>query len=198
MKLSKLLLATIGVTAFFGLLVGSASARNFSVSNQSFRSTFRAVTFEAVFGNIVCEVRLSGSFHGRTLVKRVNTLVGYITQADLGPCATGTATILRETLPWHVRYLGFAGMLPNITRIILNTATHFRVREPFASCLFASTAERSATLTFNRDVATRRLTSADRGGTIPSDCFGQEGTLRSDRGTVTLVGNTTAITVTLI
>ena len=197
MKLSKYLLPTIGATVFLSVLVGGASARNFSVSNQVFRTSFRALTFRAVFGDIVCEVRLSGSLHARTFVKRVGSLIGYITQATLGPCAAGQATILQALLPWHVRYLGFTGALPNITTIIMNTDTHFRVRNAVITCLFESAAERSAILTFNRDVARRTLTTATRGGTIPSDC-GQEGTLGSDAAPVTLLNTTTVITVTLI
>ena len=199
MKLSKLLLATIGATVLLGALVSSASARNASVSNVSLRSTFRAVTFEGAFGRIVCEVLLEGSLHNRTFAKRVGSLIGYITQAILRPCATGTATILRETLPWHVRYAGFSGTLPNITSITIHVInSSFRVREPFATCLARSTEARPAVGTFNRDPGTRRITSAEIGGTVPTDCFGQEGSFRSDRGTVSLVGNTTAITVTLI
>ena len=199
MELSKLLLATVGATVLLGALVGGASARNVSVSNQSFRSTFRAVTFEGAFGRIACEVLLEGSLHNRTFAKRVGSLIGYITQAILRPCATGTATILRETLPWHVRYAGFAGTLPNITSLTVHVINFsFRWREPFATCLARSTEARPWIITFNRNVTTRRLTSAEIGGTVPTDCFGQEGSFRSDRGTVTLVGNTTAITVTLI
>ena len=198
MKLSKLLLATVGATVLLGALVSSASARNVSVSNQFLRSDFRSVTFRAPFGDIICEVRLSGSLHTRTFVKQVGSLIGYITQASLGACAAGTSTILQATLPWHVRYLGFTGTLPNITSIIVNViGAAFRVRRNIQDCLAISEAGRPAIGTFNRDVARRTLTTATISGTIPTDC-GLNGTFGSDAAPVTLLGTTTVITVTLI
>jgi hypothetical protein len=130
--------------------------------------------------------------------KVVGSLVGYITRATLGLCAVGRATILRETLPWHVQYSTFSGLLPNITSVRTLTDTRFRIMEPFGiACLFASTAERRATLTFGRG-AGGTLTSVERGGTISSaDCLGMEATL-SGRGSVSVLNAATGITVTLI
>ena len=206
MKLRKLILATVGATVLLGALVSSASARNISVSNQFIQSQWRRVTFEAIGIRIVCEVHLEGSLHRRTLAKRVGSLIGCITQAelqrDLDPdgCETGFATILRETLPWHVRYLGFAGTLPNITQIIVNVIrAAFQVQEAGGGplCLATTTEARPATGTFNREVGTRILTTAIIGGTIPTNCL-FNGTLSSEPAPVFLLGTTNRITVTLI
>jgi len=198
MKLSKLLLATIGATVLLGALVGSASARSFSTTSQTLRATFREVRFNGAFGNITCQVTLEGSLHARTIAKTVGSLIGYITAAVLGPCAEGQATILRETLPWHARYLAFTGTLPNIVTIRINvTGASFRIREPLATCLATSTAEAPAIGTFNRNTTTGALETAEIGGTIPTTC-GVNGTFASNRGPVTVLNSTTRITVTLI
>jgi len=188
MKLCKPLLAAIGATVLLGVLVGSGSARSFSTSSQTFSIAFRRLEFKIPAATITCELRLEGSFHSRTITKSIGSLIGYLTSATLGPCGTGTATILRATLPWHIRYSGFQGTLPRITSIIAHTETRFRIREPFGvTCLFASTAERPATLTFHVE-AGGGLT-ANRGGTIPAgpECLGTQASISSDAPSVGVV-----------
>ena len=203
MKLRKLLLAIVGATALLGMLVSSASARSFSTSNQFLESRFRRVTFEGPFGDIVCEIHLSGSLHRRTLAKRVGSLIGYITQAELqrvgdpDGCEAGLATILRETLPWHVRYLGFTGILPNITGIIVNVIRAAYQTRQLPLCLGLSGEAMPVVVIFSRDLASRTLTTGTIGGTIPTTC-GTNGTFRSDAAQVFLLNSTTRITVTLI
>jgi hypothetical protein len=190
MRLSKLLLATIGATVLLGALVGSASARSFSSTSQTLRSTFSRVRFSGVFGSITCHVTLEGSLHTRTIAKVAGTLIGYITAANLGECAEGSATILRETLPWHVRYLSFTGTLPAITSLSINViGASFRVREPLATCLARSTPESPSVGTFNREAGGALLT-AEISGTIPTSC-GANGSFASDRGAVTVLNSTT-------
>lgn len=198
MKLSKLLFAVVGASVLLGALVSTASARNVSVSNQNLRATFQRVTFNLPFGDTVCAVSLEGSLHARTIAKVVGALIGYITRARLGACSTGSATILTETLPWHVTYRNFTGRLPAIETIgtdVINAS--FRVREPFGvTCLARSTTSRPAIGTYR--VSGGTIASATIGGTVPTDCLGQEGVFSSDAGVVTLTGATTRITVTLI
>lgn len=77
-----------------------------------------------------CQITLEGSFHSRTIVKSVGTLIGYITAARSKneSCTGGRmwlyngterlgVTTLETSLPWHVTYEGFAGTLPNITSL---------------------------------------------------------------------------------
>ena len=197
MRLGKVLLASTAAAVLLGTLVGSASARNFSISNQFVSIAFRTVTFEGPFGDIVCEVRVEGSFHQRTTAKRVGSLVGHLTSAALPGCSAGRATILRETLPWHVRYLGFAGTLPNITNIRANIVrAAFQITQLF-TCQSTSTETNPMIITLNREIPTRVVTTATIGGTLPSTC-GTEGRFRSDAAPVFLLNTTTRLTLTLI
>ncbi|MGN6189049.1 MAG: hypothetical protein ACTHOE_09130 [Conexibacter sp.] len=202
MKLCKLLLAAVGATVLLGALVSTASATRLESSSQTLRTAFTSVRFRETFGSTTdCAVTLEGSLHSRTIQKVAGTLIGYITRADLGPCAgTGTATILTETLPWHVRYLAFSGTLPNITRLIINViGSAFRVRFPTGSnCLARSTPEEPAIGTFERDITTRELTAAEIGGRIRTSCLNISGTFESSRNRPTVLGGTAGITVTLI
>jgi hypothetical protein len=199
MKLCKLLLAAAGATVLLGALVSTASARNFSVSSQNIRSSWREVIFELPFVNVNCQVTLEGSLHTRTMPKVLGSLIGYITSAILGPCAEGTATILRETLPWHVRYSGFEPRLPEIRSLIIHViGSAFRVRELFGiGCLAISEAAHPAIGRFHRNPLTHELIGASIGGTLPCGEF--SGSFRSSEGTVSVQGTTsTRISVSLI
>jgi hypothetical protein len=201
MKFCKLLLAAVGATVLLSALVGTASARNISITNQTIRAQFREVRFEAAFGNTVCQVTLEGSLHARTIAKVANSLIGYITAARLGPCPVGTATILQETLPWHVQYVSFNGTLPNITALNTNViGSSFRVRETFGvTCLARSTTTAPARGTYNIG-AGGVISGARIGGVIPTgaECFGASGTFSSDEGRVFLLNTTTAVSIRLI
>jgi hypothetical protein len=203
MKTCKLFLAAVGATMLLGMLVSSASARNLSVSNQSIRASFSSVEFHAPFGTTRCHVTLEGSLHSRTMTKLAGSLMGYITSAILGTCPVGTATILRETLPWHVRFSGFNGNLPNITSLITHVVgASWRVREPGGiTCHARSTAAQPAIGTYHRNTITHRLEEVDIRGTIRTgaECFGAEGTFRSESARVSLLGaGHTSVFISLI
>jgi hypothetical protein len=197
MKLSKLLLAALAASALLSAFAGSSSARSFSTSSQTFRTLFTRLKFSGAFGNITCGVQVEGSLHSRTIAKVAGSLIGYITAATLLACSEGTATILRETLPWHLRYESFSGTLPVISWIhIIIIGWSWRIREPLATCLGTSTAERPAKIWIIRESG-GALTSDEIGGTIPTSC-GIEGSFSSERAPVTVLNSTTRITVTLI
>jgi hypothetical protein len=202
MTIRRTLLAIIGAAILLGALVSAASAGRLEISTQALRGAFRSVDFNAAFGTTRCQLTLEGTFHSRTSVKTIGSLVGYLTRAILGPCATGAATILTETLPWHVRYSGFEGTLPEIRSIIAHAiGVSARVREPGGiTCLLRSSAARPATLTVHRDTVTHAITEAGIGGTVPTgaECFGAEGTFTSDSGTITVSNSSTRITINLI
>jgi|SRR6476659_7336921 len=125
---SKLVLAGLGATLLMALAVGSASARNFSISNQSFRATFNNLEFVLEgLSTTTCHVTLEGSLHERTIPKTPGTLIGYITRVATGNCNPNQVTILTERLPWHVSYEGFSGRLPDITLILIRAESFFRV-----------------------------------------------------------------------
>jgi hypothetical protein len=204
MKIGKVLLATAGATVLLGALVSSASAREFSLSNQSMRAAFSSVETTIGSSSARCQLTLEGSLHSRTFRKVTGSLVGYITSAIVGPCNTGTtATILRETLPWHVRYSGFLGTLPGITSIIthvVGAGLRMRVFEAI-QCLFRTTAAEPGIMTFHRNITTHEITEAGISGTIRAApaCFGILGTFRSNSAPVSLLGtSSTRISVSLI
>jgi hypothetical protein len=122
MKIHELVLAAVGAAVLLGSLVApSASARVFSSDSQSIRALFSEVIIKEPLGaSASCRLTLEGSLHSSTIDKTPGTLIGSITRTTLGQCATGTETILTETLPWNVRYSGFQGRLPEITSVIVH------------------------------------------------------------------------------
>ncbi|MFL5817252.1 MAG: hypothetical protein ACJ76L_06580 [Conexibacter sp.] len=194
MKLGKMMVAVVGATVLLASVVGMASARNLSTSSQGLRASFARLDFVGGFGTAECEVVVEGSFHSRTIVKSVGTLSGFITAANITRCIRGGATVLRETLPWHIRYAGFAGTLPNITSITATiSGIAFRIREPaFGVTCLATTS--GASIVFHRE-ASGATTSVTAGAT--NSCSGVNGTLN---GNTTAVDNGSGarITVTLI
>lgn len=198
MKSCKLLLAVICASALLGALVESASARSLSTTSQTMRATFASVRFAGVFGSITCHATIEGSMHTRTIAKIVGALIGYVTSASMGACAEGSASILRETLPWHVRYESFTGTLPAISSARFTiVGVSFRIREPLATCLARSSAESPARITLNRNTGSGVVETAELGGTIATSC-GANGSFSSDRGPITVLNSTTRYTITLI
>jgi predicted hotdog family 3-hydroxylacyl-ACP dehydratase len=198
MKLSKLILAVVGTAVLLGALVTSASARSLSNSSQTNRAAWTRMDFEGGFGTIECEVSLEGSYHTRTIAKVVGSLIGYITGATVIRCARGGATINRGSLPWHRRYAGFVGTLPNITAISETvTGAEWTVREPVFGITCTVRRESSSTTGTYTVGAGRAITRADVSGTSPCGSF--TGRLRGSTTNVeNQTGTGTRITVTLI
>lgn len=99
---------------------------------------------------VQCGVTLIGHFHSLTIAKTVGSLIGLITQARLGSCNGGSATILSETLPWHITYNSFSGRLPNITQgrfSLINVS--LQINNDTATCLVATTTGKPVIGTFN-------------------------------------------------
>ena len=204
MRICRLLLATAGAAVLLGALVSGASARQFSLSNQAFRSSFASISFDVentIFRNR-CQVTLEGSLHSRTLTKSSGTLIGYITSAILGPCEW-PSTILRETLPWHVRYSGFtsAGGLPEILSIITHViGFSWRIRVLESVCLVRSSATEPIIITYPRNLITHEIKEARLSGTVRTglECLTIAGTFGGS-APVSLLGTTsTRISVSLI
>ena len=197
MKLSKLLIAGVGATALLAASVSSASAGRLSFSATSASATWTTMTFSGGIGTVQCEVILNGTLHSRTMHKIRLSLMGYITAGNVTRCARGGATILRETLPWHVRYESFGGTLPNITTVnTIVVGFALRIREPTfgIECLLRSTPEEPMTLQYNLN-GSRQLASATVGGTIR--CGGFSGSLSGTSSSIAEAGGA-RVTVTLI
>jgi hypothetical protein len=207
-KCTKLLFAGLTAALLLSVAVSSASANNISVTNTRARITWSALRFldETGAPRVTCPVTLEGSFHSATLRKIRGTLIGYVTGAAVkgNSCTGGSATLLRESLPWHITYDSFSGTLPNITGITLllhNTAIQVETALTGA-CLYAADAT-------HRSRGTLNLSGGGGGTTITPDisatvlrksggilCPTQES--YDGTGQVFLLGNTSRISVTLI
>jgi hypothetical protein len=215
----KLILSALAASVLLAALVSTASARNLSVSNQNIRATFTRLEL-AVSESVAirCRVTLEGSFHTRTIAKAA-ALIGAITKVavDQSNCTMGTGaafngvdryngTTTPNTLPWHLSYVSFAGTLPNITSIRVGLSRfRFGIRDSSGLCTgqygnetdsvqadAALSARAISSLTPVEGSNNATLIRRDGGLLCPSP-----GRLRS-AGTVTLLGATTLITVTLI
>jgi hypothetical protein len=146
---SKLILAGLAAALVMAFATTSASARNISISHgELFLVVWSQLRF--VSGGTTaaeCDVTLDGSFHYKTFLKVRESLVGYITRAIANNCGSGSATVLTTNLPWHIRYQGFEGTLPNITGIRLRLLlTEFRLHDRIfgTECLARTTSTEPA------------------------------------------------------
>jgi len=206
---SKLVLLGLTATLLMGLAVSSASAGRLSISNSRVRFTWSPLTFRSTEDFIVsllvrCPVTFEGSFHSATIQKVNRSLIGYISRAtaNSGACTGGRVTFLQEQLPWHITFEGFTGALPLITAIRLLIRRHATLIEASGlTCLYTETGASK----------TRMSVSLGAGGvvtgaeylpefTIPSMTgFPCSGAIRPEgTASVTLLGNTSAITIRLI
>jgi len=145
---TKTILATLAATIALAAALGApaASARNLSETEKEFEVMFHPLTLSLGGNNFSCPLTLLGTFNERTIPK-TNTQVGRIrhvepsTGAEPSPCTGGTLTILNETLPWGISYVGFTGRLPAIEKIRLSlTGVAFRITpRGSATCLAGTT-----------------------------------------------------------
>ena len=151
------LLSVGGLAALvMGLAVGGAAGNRLEVSAQQFRIVWSPLTADIQaegISEVRCLVTLEGSFHARTFVKSVGALVGYVTSSAIGQrnvCQGGAATVLAETLPWHVRYTSFEGTLPRIRGAklsILGVSWRIFIAGLGLTCLYRTEASHPAALT---------------------------------------------------
>jgi hypothetical protein len=188
MNRCMLLLATLGATTLMCVVVGTASARSFSISNQSWRTIYHPYLpeeplrepeqreqWEISSPEIVtyrCRLTLEGSFHSRSIAKIAESLIGYVNSATLGECPINDTRVLRETLPWHIRYRSFAGTLPSIvefTTVIVGFA--MSIREPFGvRCLGRSTATEPVFFRWTREAGGRWREAGLSGSITTANC----------------------------
>jgi hypothetical protein len=216
MRYSKLLLVTLIALLLLTALASSAFARRFSLSNGNYRIVWTSLEFayrEPSGGTITfsCPITLEGSFHSRTFSKVSGQLLSFIDRVffNNAACTGAQVRVLTETLPWHIRYHSFIGVLPTITgiRVELVGAAFLFVIGGIMECLFASTAALPMYAILNREasgvIRTLRLdesvllplsTTAPLNSLLCPSGIGYHGT-----GEVFLRGSaTTRITVSLI
>ena len=117
----KLLLAALTSALLLTAIASSASAsRAFEARPAGAITGTAPVTFASGEQRVTSLVTLTGELE-RTIAKTVGALVGRITGcvSTLGETGTGVRVRIKcdLSLPWHVRYVSFAGTLPNITSI---------------------------------------------------------------------------------
>lgn len=193
----RAILTLVGTVAAVSLLTSTAFANHLSTSTRSIRNTWAPLEFVEVAGRTFkCSVTIEGSLHSATITKTPELLIGFITRATLiNPCVGGRATFLQGTLPWHLRYAGFEGSLPEIRSVVMTAiGWSFQLE---GSCLFASTASQPIRLRYNLNVLHAVTGVEVIGSTISREGCGPFGETVTD----TLRGNSatnTAQTITLI
>jgi hypothetical protein len=165
---AKLTFASLTAALVLAALVGAASAGRLEISNTAIRVTWSGLQFTGTMGaitlNLTCPVTFEGSFHARTIVKSPESLIGYMTRAAVGgrfDCEGGgfqSMTILQERLPWHIRYEGFTGGLPNIGLIYIRVLrASIRIQNQLGNCLYEGTSASPARFAFNRNTGTSQI-----------------------------------------
>jgi len=213
-------IAALIVTVLLAAVVSTATAARLSISNQNIRATWTSLEFVSPgVLTVRCQLTLEGSFHTRTVAKVTRSLIGAVTKAQFKQesCTNGSfatfngvdrynGTTSPNTLPWHITYESFAGTLPNINAVnILLQRFRFGITVPgICTGQYGAETDRlsySASLGASREVSaltpiegrnSASLIRRDAGLACPPTQLFRAG------GTVSLLGNTTRITITLI
>lgn len=200
-----ILLATSLAAALLTAAVGYASGNRLSVSNRNIRVVWSKINFTDAgrVTNLECDVTIEGSFHTNTITKTRGALIGYVSRAPQPQnCVGGGATLLQESLPWHIRYDSFTGSLPRVTgerlQIVL---VAFRFNVGF-ECLYRSTAAEPmfgiANIEPNGLVTGLTLDNATTVPRAEGSIFCPASGRFENTGRVTLLGSTTNLSVRLI
>jgi hypothetical protein len=205
---SRLFLAAFTSMLALAIAVSAASANRLSVSNQSFRTVFTPWIFQSSEEGGVqlrCNLTLEGSFHTRTLSKTRGALIGHVTRASLNNCSGVFVTTLQASLPWHISYRSFTGTLPSITGLQIDIVGFtFLLDTALTDCLYQSTMSAPVPATINISGGRATSVAFNESGAVPIrtslslGCAFAQNMIFGGRGTFTLLGNTTVITVTLI
>jgi hypothetical protein len=205
---SKLLFGSIAAALLLSMAVGSASARDLSLTNRNFRMVWSRLQIGSTGGvSLDCPVTLEGRFHSSTIHKTIGALIGFMTRGTVvpGSCTGGTATINQEALPWHIRYNGFSGTLPRITLLFVSIiGMKSTWTQAGSTCVTQTTVANpaKARLIVNEATGAGGELRLDETALIPlrSGFFCQfvGQFFLSGTGRVTLLGNTTTISIRLI
>lgn len=210
-------LEKLGLTALMAALmlasaVGTASARSFSISNQSYRVTWSRLEFASTIVTVSCQVTLEGSFAGRTIAKVFDSLIGSVTRITTKPesCTNGRVTATNP--PWHAVFDGFEGTLPNISDILLLlSGIQLTIDRPGGfniTCRYGIETDNvwmAAALNASKEFTTLTPVSGNTRLHLLEGPGGGFGCIGSGNlagaaadGTITLLGSTTRITLRLI
>lgn len=142
-KRTYVVLVAVAGALLLSFAVGTASANRVRSSSASLRFVWTPMTFTAAEVFVYCDVILEGTLHSATVPKTVGSLIGLLTRATINFCTQGTVSVLSETLPWHLVYMGYTGFLPafsNLQVAIVGMSGLASVAG--VSCLYRSTSER--------------------------------------------------------
>jgi hypothetical protein len=204
-RLRKLTSTALAAACVLAAAAPVVSANRLSISNRSIRAVIPEYVSAGGEEQINCAVTFEGSFHSNSIPKVAGSLIGHITRAARAqPCREGSLDFLAESLPWHVRYDSFSGSLPRITGVTASIVGLSWRYAPFegVSCLYRSTTAGPAPHVF--DVLEGAVTGfhPDESAQIPfnsgSPIYCPTEITYSGPGRVTLLGNTTAISIRLI
>ncbi|HEX4804675.1 MAG TPA: hypothetical protein VFU94_02135 [Conexibacter sp.] len=214
---ARLLLAAAVTIAVLGCAVGAAGARRLNFEQQNFRIVWARMS---ITGNarVECSVTMEGSFHSRTITKVLEERIGVITRAMVNQfsCMGGNyyayngmenleGVVVGQSLPWHVYYEGFTGILPNIAGIVVSVeGVTFLVDILGVHCRYISTelvpafAVISVNTTGTHEILNWKWREERR---IPIERATPGCAERAElagAGTYTLLGNSIPVSVTLI
>ncbi len=198
---SRTLAALVAALALSVATTATATAIRFRASSTQLRLTFPEWTVDVGFEfRVTCPLTLEGALHASTFGKAFRALLGSITSAAVGSCTGGRLAMLTATMPWHVRYEGFAGVLPNIATIglrLAGMAFQARLLEAF-DCLYVASEPARWFLARERAGA---ITSVRWAENIPvsqtSGFCAIEGFV-SGTGSLTQTGTETPLAITLV
>jgi hypothetical protein len=219
---SKLVLTALMAMLCLAAMASVAGARRLAFSENHIRAGWPAgerVRFNNAEFNIECQMTMEGSFHSRTLSKVCGQLIGYITVASLPvECvdannregqagALNGVEFMTNTLPWHVRFDSFTGVLPRIAGIrvqIIGAAFLLHDNTP-RFCLYLSDAASPLYAIFELTAGTITAMRLDETRPIPKHgellgtfCLAPNITLSRKATSVEIQRSTTKITVTLV
>lgn len=118
-RLKRGMLVAALAAAALAAFAAAAAALRLEVTETRFTMTWppaeppgETLRIEVGSTPVSCAITLEGSFTGRTFAKRSGLRIGSITNARLGTCTGGEATVLTTGLPWTVNFRGWGGVLP--------------------------------------------------------------------------------------
>jgi hypothetical protein len=203
-KTTRVWLTAVGALCALAFGAQLAAATRINISNQGYRIVWPHVTFAEPSGMFTeCPMTLEGTFHSATLSKVSGALVGYVTRAFMteGTCTgAAQASVSQETLPWHVRYDSFQGVLPNITGLRFQVI-NMGISAVGNLCRYKS--EIGRPVNFIVHIAGAEVTNVQWDETLPITKIAGEPlcrpTLRlGGNGTATILGGTTTLRVRLV
>jgi hypothetical protein len=196
--------AALAATALLAVCVAAASANRLSTSSTTFRVVWTSLEAGSGAASVRCPVTIEGSMHATTMAKVAGALVGYVTSGAIGSssCSGGTATIDREALPWHIRYRGFTGTLPNIASVsygLVGAQVTANVSGMLCTTRTTEANPGIATSSISAGVATGVRLDEHAGIPLRGDLCELSGTYSvAGTGAITVLGSTTPIAISLI